>query len=402
MTVLAFALIPTDQRSVMRERANRATGDAATSSYRGAPARLEWGVVLFSTTFVVGLYLDGWAHVHGRPETFFTPWHGVLYAGFFGAAAVLGWSALAARRRGASWRRSLPTGYGLALVGVGLFLTAGAADLLWHSVFGIEADIEALYSPPHLVLATGGALIVTGPLRAAWSSPTSSALVLWRAVLSLLLLLALFSFFTGEFHPLMHPWAAARFRPIEIGPGALGLPSMPAGGVGTQDFTLTLGVSSILFQTIVLMGMLLMVIRRWGAALPVGWLTFLLTMNSLGLAIFHSTPWTVPVAASTGVLADLLYQRLKPEIERPAPIRIFAASVPVILYSAYFAGLAATGGTWWRVHVWAGSIFMAGVVGWLVSYLVVPPDSRGAAPVGPTARAISADSISATRPLNSL
>lgn len=39
--------------------------------------------------------------------------------------------------------------------------------MLWHSRFGIEAGIEALLSPTHLVLALGGMLMVSGPLRAA-------------------------------------------------------------------------------------------------------------------------------------------------------------------------------------------------------------------------------------------
>src|SRR5690349_306769 len=34
--------------------------------------------------FVGGLYLDGWAHDHGMVDkTFFTPWHAVLYSGYF-------------------------------------------------------------------------------------------------------------------------------------------------------------------------------------------------------------------------------------------------------------------------------------------------------------------------------
>jgi hypothetical protein len=39
----------------------------------------------------------------------------------------------------------------------------------------------------------------------------------------------------------------------------------------------------------------------------------------------------------------------------------------------YFLALRLTEGIWWSVHVWAGAIVLAGLVGWLVSYLVVPP-----------------------------
>src|SRR5262245_15011971 len=106
----------------------------------------EWAVAFFSTWFVVGLYLDGWAHTHQRPVTFFTPWHAIIYSGVLGAALVLAGTAFLAGRKGTPWREALPAGYRLSLLGVGLFLVTGVADFAWHSLFGIEADLEALYS----------------------------------------------------------------------------------------------------------------------------------------------------------------------------------------------------------------------------------------------------------------
>ncbi len=44
---------------------------------------LDWIFMLSSCWLIGGLYLDGWAHLHfPELETFFTPWHGVLYSGF--------------------------------------------------------------------------------------------------------------------------------------------------------------------------------------------------------------------------------------------------------------------------------------------------------------------------------
>src|SRR3546814_17364263 len=34
--------------------------------------------VAYGIWMVVGLFLDGWAHDNNKPESFFTPWHGVL------------------------------------------------------------------------------------------------------------------------------------------------------------------------------------------------------------------------------------------------------------------------------------------------------------------------------------
>src|SRR5262249_51465463 len=57
----------------------------------------------------------------------------------------------------------MPAGYGLALAGGVLFFVGGGADLLWHTVFGIEFGIDALLSPPHLWLFVAGALLLSGP-----------------------------------------------------------------------------------------------------------------------------------------------------------------------------------------------------------------------------------------------
>jgi hypothetical protein len=59
---------------------------------------LEWTVALLSTGFVVGLHLDGWAHIRELPESFFTPWHAIIYVSFLTVAGVLGFVAWRARR----------------------------------------------------------------------------------------------------------------------------------------------------------------------------------------------------------------------------------------------------------------------------------------------------------------
>lgn len=103
-------------------------------SKRSASRLLSWGVALSSAWFGTGLYLDGWAHTHELPDTFFTPWHGVIYSGFLMAALFLVITFVRARRR----NLPMPTGYGLSLIGVGLFLIGGVADLIWHTSLGIR------------------------------------------------------------------------------------------------------------------------------------------------------------------------------------------------------------------------------------------------------------------------
>ena len=59
---------------------------------------------LFGLWMIVGLFLDGWAHDNQKPESFFTPWHGVLYSGFTAAALFAVHRALRDRATGEGWR----------------------------------------------------------------------------------------------------------------------------------------------------------------------------------------------------------------------------------------------------------------------------------------------------------
>lgn len=159
-----------------------------------APARYNWTVILLSSWLIGGLFLDGWAHNHvASLETFFTPWHAVLYSGYAALAALYFVTALRNRGGGAAWPRVMPVGYQASLVGAIVFGIGGGLDLLWHTIFGIERSVDALLSPTHLVLATGIILMVTGPLRAAWRKPDGGAPALRTlvpAILSISYLLA--------------------------------------------------------------------------------------------------------------------------------------------------------------------------------------------------------------------
>ncbi len=316
-------------------------------------------MVVLSIVFVGGLFLDGWAHAHGRvDQSFFTPWHAAFYAGYAAVASALVGTLLARHVRGRPWWQALPAGYGLSLFGALVFAGGGIGDMIWHILFGIEAGVEALLSPTHLVLALGLGLIVTGPLRAAWrrAEPASGWAAGGPMLLALSSTLSLLTFFTLFAHPIVQPAAGA------------GHPY--AGSEGS-------GVASILLQTGLLMGTILLVLRFW--ALPVGALTLMITLNAAAMGFLNrhgGYPLALVVAAgAAGLAADLLRAHLRPTAERPAAWRLFAFAVPTVLYLCYFLGLMLTEGIAWSVHLWAGSIVLAGIAGWLLSYLLVPPRS---------------------------
>jgi hypothetical protein len=78
-------------------------------------------------------------------------------------------------------------------------------------------------------------------------------------------------------------------------------------------------------------------------------------------------------AALAGLTADVLAWWLKPSVTRPYELRFFAFAVPVVLYLLYFLTLKLTSGVNWTIHLWLGTTFVAGITGFLLSFLLVPP-----------------------------
>jgi hypothetical protein len=323
----------------------------------------DWTMVLLSFWFVAGAFVDGWAHNHiPELESFFTPWHLVFYSGFLAVSAFLMATLVRNHAKGYPWRRAMPPGYELSLLGVLIFMAGGIGDILWHEIFGIEANVEALLSPTHLVLALGGTLIMTGPFRAAWRRPCGQNgnvrgwAELLPMLLSLTFLVSLWTFMTQFAHPLVDPWAAAGARPR-----TQHLPML------RQSF----GVVSILFQVGLLMGPVLLAVSRW--RLPLGSLTLVFALNAILMSFMHDHYRFIPAVALAGVAADLLLRWLRPSLVRSQGLRWFAFAVPAIYYALYFVAIMVTQGLDWSVHLWTGSIVLAGVVGLLLSYLIIPP-----------------------------
>jgi hypothetical protein len=316
----------------------------------------DWLIAALSLWFVGGAYVDGWAHNHDLVEDFFTPWHAVLYSGYAVTAAAIVGAVLLNKKRGYGWRESIPEGYQLSLAGVFVFFGGGVLDMLWHLAFGIEKDVEALLSPTHLLLALGAVLMTTGPFRAAWRRPGAPRG--WRGWLPMLISLSclagLIAFMTQFAHPLK--------------PQAIGMQPLDE---DMADLKQIAGISGILLQTAFVMGAAFVAMRRW--KLPPGTFTFLFGSNAVAMVYMKDEFRLIVPAVLSGILADLLYARLRPTYDRMRQLRGFAFLVPVVFFIAYFAALMLTGGIWWSVHFWTGSIALAGTVSWLMTYLMVPP-----------------------------
>jgi hypothetical protein len=265
---------------------------------------LDWLVAVLSCWFVGGVYLDGWAHGHiASLETFFTPWHAVLYSGYAVTAAALILAVGRRRRTAMSWREAAPPGYELSVLGVAIFAVGGLCDMIWHLIFGIEASVDALLSPTHLMLALGMTLLITGPFRAACrrtDTPGGQSSLPLPALISLTLTLSVFTFFTQYASPLGQPLAAQAYY---------------LDAVGNPDLYLALGITSILLQSAIVMGLVLLALRRW--RLPPGSLTLLIGVNGLLMVLESSAtvglqPSLILAAFASGVAADCLLLLLPP------------------------------------------------------------------------------------------
>ncbi len=318
----------------------------------------DWAFLIPCTWLMIGVTLDGWAHNHVPSlETFFTPWHGVLYSGYLAIAVFLLVTLVLNHRRGYTWQRALPAGYGLSLFGAAIFAIGGVLDLLWHTLFGIEKSVEALLSPTHLMLAFGAILMLGGPFRSAWLRQPSEGVTegrnLFPMLFSLAYMLTILTFFTQFANPIANSFADQH----------------------TIEGLVDLGIASILLQTAIFMGAVLIVMRRWW--LPFGAFTLIYTISSVVSSLMAKSSPVIGVAllaALTGLVIDVLYRVLRPTRERTVEIRIFAFLTPIVIYCIYFLALAAIKGIAWSVHLWVGSIVMSGIVGLLLSYVLVQPE----------------------------
>ena len=331
----AFAIPP-----VSVHRPTTATEDTVT---------LAAGVWLLT-----GTYVDGWAHNNLRDlETFFTPWHAILYSGF--AACALWIAALAWRRHtpGTRWTEAVPAGYGPAAAGVVLFLASGAGDLAWHSVFGIEQNISALFSPSHLGLATGGFLILGAPFSAAWRSPGRPWRQLVPAFVSVALAGMVAAFILQEFA------VFARHGLIQTYTTTAGM--QPTVTVPTSS-SIMVSLASFLVSTFVLFVPVLLLSLRWRLHGAVPAAMVLVPSAALQVMVALRDAWLVPVAFAGAVLVGAVWAALRPSPDRPARLMTAAGLLPIVFWAPYFAGVALRDGSLsFSPEIWAGTLTWAGI-----------------------------------------
>ncbi|MDP9281478.1 MAG: hypothetical protein M3P38_05240 [Chloroflexota bacterium] len=328
----------------------------ALSRPRALGVGLDWLVIAASAWLLGGLYWDGWAHGYGLPDSFWTIWHAAFYSGYAAAAAVILGAVARARPEAATWRAAIPAGYEAAMAGVIVFGVGGAFDMVWHTLFGIELSTDALLSPSHLVLGLGIALIVSGPLLAAWRRGASGGLAAQLpAVLSLTALLSLFTFFS-----------------LFAGPYS----TVIGTGAKPNETTLVRSLLGMYLFSALIVGLALVALRR--GTLPIGSLTVLLGLNGAAMILMRGhAPLEVQltfaaVAVAAGAIGDLLLWRLRPSDARPLQLHVFAFALPAVYFAIYLAVVVLRIGSGWTVHELTGMVTLCGVVGLLLSFVAAP------------------------------
>jgi hypothetical protein len=333
-----------------------------------------------------GIAIDGWAHDTrgGQLETFLTPWHAVLYSGF---AAAAGWILFVAYRRYTPSVRhvdAVPQGYGLGLTGVAVFGVGGIGDGIWHTIFGVEVNTEALLSPTHLLLFVGALLVVTTPMRTASArSASGTPRSLLPAIVSLALGTQVVMFFLLYVSAVLQspPSVPALGRYVDL---------FERKDVARELWTIRV-LAEIIITNLIWTTPLLVLVRRFRAT-PGCCTIFgaLVAAPAVLLAGTKAGLLSVSFVAG-GLAADTLVavarRRQWPESTLAVAI---GGGVPLATWSTYFAVVAiGLGGVAFSADLWTGSVVLASFAGAALAGmgLLTAPPSDAATPAAAGAAA---------------
>jgi hypothetical protein len=321
----------TGRRSVLADRLLQPAPPAP------ADGRFAWLVTGAHLWILTGLFLDGWFHINGPEfESFFTPWHGVLYSGVLATIVV---HVLEQRRHG-----GISPGYVPSLAGGLVVLTAGFLDGLWHTAFGVEADLNALLSPPHLLLITAGTLVFAGPLRAALRAPAGAAGGLPTAISAAFVVTGL-GFFTQYASPFTQVY------PASLGGGT---------ALEVRELREVAGVAGLIVFSALLGGAIALVKAR--TTLVRGSLAVLVAVPALFLVTQQNQYAFVPAILLVAALVEVAARPLSPSLA--------AALATTALATGWVLTVVATRDVAWSRELLTGSIGSAAAAGYLVGWAI--------------------------------
>ncbi|HEX4906875.1 MAG TPA: hypothetical protein VFU93_15595, partial [Acidimicrobiales bacterium] len=306
---------------------------------RATQIRDEAAYMVCGLWMIIGLYIDGWSHQVDKPETFFTPWHFVLYSGFGAAMLYSGYMAVRDSRLGV---KPAIGDDRITTLGIVIFVLGAVGDGIWHELIGIEVDIEGLISPTHLALMVGGLLMVTLPVRSARRStePLERGALL-TVLASVGLALAVVSFFLMY----LSPWTQV---------DAFGEPYVPDSD--RADLLVQRAMAMVLVTTALFTGAVLWAARHW--RLPAGTATVMFTAVAIALSGLDGFDVRLPVLAATaaGLVADAL-------LGQGRSFRVVGMVTGGVLWAAHFGLNHLERGVEWSPSLWSGAILFSVMTG---------------------------------------
>lgn len=354
---------------------DRAEPRRARLAWVEPPDRVGFGslvaLMAANTVAAIGLAGDIASHVSFTisldDDDILSRWHLVLYTGLAGAALVIG--LLAVQRDPRAPMRLLPT----ATAGVATLTAGGVADAIWHQVFGVEAALRALVSPPHLLIFVGLVLLMMAPIGALAEGPNRPldpihSLVLALSVTSLLLVISLF---TGYLTPLI---GGSQFQ--------AGAYTEPLIGTSVLDYDISRSLGVALWFSVLVS---VAVVGTRARSAPVAG-TWTVSFGLLGLVpplAALSSPtgtaaWTEPLPLTAGLvtyglLSDFTGTRARPH---PAATGVAVAA----MWAVMFLLIGARGDLVWVGELWSGVIatgfLVGGAVGAGARWLSAVPRDR--------------------------
>ncbi|MFI5890246.1 hypothetical protein ACIA5D_09000 [Actinoplanes sp. NPDC051513] len=352
----------------------------SSSAVAAFSVRERWIMLVASAWLVTGLQLDAYAHATTPElETFWTPWHAVLYSGIAASGLTLVWLLRPRLPRIPTYETvlALPNALRVPILGMAFLLVGGGIDTLWHNVFGIEQGLEIFVSPSHEFIILGMVLVAAGPALMTTAPRLSIADGTLVTISALLTVLPLH----------IYSLHANVLGTIYFGDG-----ENPV-RIYSEDAQIFHGY---VFTTALLLVPIILIGRRW--PLPPGVPTVLVAVPALAMHLMFLTdePWWMSVTiAASAAGAELVIRVVAPLVPAPSSMAwlLLGLIAPPLVWGTLFVVADVEVGVGWNVHVVSGLltyVALTGAATVLVARNVRPPAvspdaSSSASPASPSA-----------------